>query len=69
MPPKNDTAERGGPAAAGAPAEPKRFPVKLLKPHTHAGKDLLPGATIEITAAQREWLSGLGVVSTPDQEQ
>ena len=69
MPPKNDTADRGGPAAAGSPAEPKRFSVKLLKPHTHAGKDLLPGATIEITAAQREWLSGLGVVSTPDQEQ
>jgi hypothetical protein len=58
------------PAAAGEPVERSvpRFEVELLKPHTHAGQDLLPGAKIKITAEQRTWLKSLGVVAgeTPE---
>lgn len=45
-----------------------RLEVELLKPHTHAGQDLLPGAKIKITAAQRTWLKSLGVIAgeTPE---
>lgn len=48
------------PESAGASApKPKpvpRFPVKLLKPHTHAGKDHEAGTTIHVTDRQRTFL-------------
>lgn len=45
-----------------------RSEVELLKPHTHAGQDLLPGAKIKVTAEQRIWLKSLGVIAgeTPE---
>lgn len=44
--------------APGADAQKKatRFPVKLLKTHTHAGKEHEAGATIHVTARQRTFL-------------
>lgn len=46
---------------SAGPAAPKvepaqRFPVKLLKPHRHAGKDRNAGETIHVTARQRTFL-------------
>lgn len=41
---------------AEAPQKAKRFEVKLLKPHTHAGKDHEAGATIHVTERQRTFL-------------
>jgi hypothetical protein len=66
--PKDDSATAL--TAAGEPAERSvpRFEVELLKHHTHAGQDLLPGAKIKITAEQRTWLKSLGVIAgeTPE---
>lgn len=44
--------------APGAEASKKapRFDVKLLKPHTHAGKEHEAGATINVTDRQRIFL-------------
>ena len=50
-----DKPESAG-AAAPKPKPATRFPVKLLKPHTHAGKDCEAGATIHVTARQRTFL-------------
>ena len=36
-----------------AEAEERRYEVKLIKPHTHAGEELQPGDTLKVTAAQR----------------
>jgi hypothetical protein len=36
--------------------------VKLLKNHTHAGIDYVPGDTIEITQAQADRLKAQGVI-------
>lgn len=41
---------------AATPKQTERFDVKLLKPHTHAGKDLQAGAIINVTARQRAFL-------------
>lgn len=35
--------------------------VKLLKPHTHRGIDLQPGAKLDLPKNKAEWLIGLGV--------
>jgi len=42
---------------------PLTYEVELVKPHTHARKDLLSGAKIKVTAEQRTWLKGLGVIA------
>ena len=42
---------------------PLTYEVELVKPHTHAREDLLPGAKIKVTAEQRTWLKGLGVIA------
>ena len=39
-------------------------PIKLLKPHTHSGRDYPPGAEITVTDAQAQWLIALGVART-----
>ena len=51
--------------SAGAQTEraAPTYEVELVKPHTHARKDLLPGAKIKVTAEQRTWLKGLGVIA------
>lgn len=56
--PSGDQVERAAP----------RFEVELIKPHTHARKDLLPGAKIKVTAEQRTWLKDQGVIAgdTPE---
>jgi hypothetical protein len=41
---------------AEAPKKATRFDVKLLVPHTHAGKEHEAGATINVTARQRTFL-------------
>lgn len=48
---------------ADAPNKAPRFDVKLLKPHTHAGKDLEAGATINVTARQRTFLAESEVIA------
>jgi hypothetical protein len=58
----------GAPLSADSPgAQTERamptYEVELIKPHTHARKDLLPGAKIKVTAEQRTWLKGLGVIA------
>lgn len=35
--------------------------VKFLKPHTHEGVDLEPGATLEVEKDRADWLISLGV--------
>jgi hypothetical protein len=35
--------------------------VELLKPHTHAGVDLAPGAVIELDDDLARWLADLGI--------
>ncbi|HRQ57661.1 MAG TPA: hypothetical protein PLN31_09590 [Azoarcus taiwanensis] len=38
------------------------MPVKLLKPHTHAGRKYPVGATLStLRPDQQEWLVGIGV--------
>lgn len=39
--------------------------VKLLKPHTHAGRDYRAGAHLEVDADTAEWLRLQGVVASP----
>lgn len=34
--------------------------VKLTQPHTHAGRDYPPGATLTLLADQADWLISLG---------
>lgn len=48
-----------------AEAEERRYEVKLIKPHTHAGEELQPGDTLKLTAAQRAWLKDAGVIENP----
>ena len=36
--------------------KPKTFAVELTEPHTHAGKDLLPGAVLTLPIPKAEWL-------------
>lgn len=48
---------------AEAPKKAQRFPVKLLKPHTHAGKELEAGATIQVTERQRVFLAESEVIA------
>lgn len=48
---------------AEAPKKAARFEVKLLKPHTHAGKEHEAGATIHVTARQRTFLAGSEVIA------
>lgn len=58
------------PAASGDQVEraAPRYEVELIKPHTHARKDLLPGAKIKVTAAQRTWLKAEKVIAGDTQE-
>jgi hypothetical protein len=37
--------------------------VKLVKDHTHAGKDYKAGETIEVNAAEKAWLKALDVIA------
>ncbi|MBA1179537.1 hypothetical protein G7008_03370 [Pseudomonas psychrotolerans] len=48
-----------------AEAEERRYEVKLIQPHTHAGEELKPGDTLKVTAAQRAWLKDAGVIENP----
>lgn len=45
--------------------EPQRFEVTLIKPHTHGGEELQPGAKIRVTADQRAWLRESEVIEEP----
>lgn len=40
----------------------QKVEVVLEKPHTHAGKDLKLGATINVTPRQQVWLAERGIV-------
>ena len=43
-------------------AKPDRLiTVMLQKPHTHAGIDLMPGATIDVDAPTAKWLVDMGI--------
>lgn len=35
--------------------------IELIKPHSHAGRDLAPGATFTLDERQATWLIELGV--------
>ncbi|MDP2783301.1 MAG: hypothetical protein Q8O38_01715 [Sulfurimicrobium sp.] len=35
--------------------------IELLKPHTHAGRDYLPGAVIDLDKDAAEWLIASGI--------
>lgn len=48
---------------AEAPKKAPRFDVKLLKPHTHAGKGHEAGATIQVTERQRVFLAASEVIA------
>lgn len=37
--------------------------VKLLKPHTHAGRQYQAGDEIEVSAPVRDWLAARGIVA------
>ena len=50
------------------PTEPKSVKVKLGKPHTHEGVDHDAGASIDVTEAERDWLSAAGVIKSASQE-
>lgn len=50
-------------SVAENPRAAPRFEVELLKPHTHERQDLKAGAKIKVTAEQRTWLKGLGVIA------
>ncbi|MDH0095858.1 hypothetical protein N7333_04640 [Pseudomonas sp. GD04158] len=52
--------------AAKPAAKPELYKVKLAKPHKHAGEDKTKGATIEVTAPERDFLIRAGVVETPE---
>lgn len=40
--------------------------VKLIKPHTHGGKDYPAGDSIDVTPAQKAWLAQRNIIdSTP----
>lgn len=45
--------------------EPQRFEVTLIKPHTHGGEELQPGAKIRVTAEQRTWLREAEAIEEP----
>lgn len=40
--------------------------VRLLKPHTHEGKNYEPGTVLEVEADRADWLMGLGVAELID---
>lgn len=46
-------------------AKAETFKEKLLKAHTHRGEKLPEGKTIEVTAPERDFLRGKGVIATP----
>ncbi|MNE89691.1 hypothetical protein D3C80_1871330 [compost metagenome] len=48
-----------------AAVAPERVDVVLTKPHTHAGKDYVPGAKINVTLKQKAFLEEAGVVGKP----
>lgn len=52
--------------AAKPAAKPELFKVKLAKSHKHAGEDHPKGATIDVTAPERDFLIRAGVVRTPE---
>jgi hypothetical protein len=39
--------------------KPTLVTVRLLKPHTHEGVDLQPGAIFEVWLDQARWLAGM----------
>lgn len=39
--------------------------VKLLRPHTHAGKDYQEGDTVNVCKADAEWLVSNGIGERP----
>tara|TARA_R110000868_G_scaffold9204_3_gene46452 strand:+ start:42099 stop:42287 length:189 start_codon:yes stop_codon:yes gene_type:complete len=44
------------------PAKAELFKVKLAKPHTHQDEPKAVGDTISVTAPERDFLLGLGVI-------
>lgn len=46
-------------------AKAELFKEKLIKAHTHRGEQLQAGQPIELTAPEREFLRGKGVIATP----
>lgn len=52
--------------AAKPAAKPELHKVKLAKPHKHAGEGHPKGATINVTAPERDFLMRAGVVATPE---
>lgn len=47
-------------AASPQPA-PSLVAVQLLKPHTHAGRQLAPGDPLDLLPDQAQWLAAQGV--------
>ncbi|WP_312481042.1 DUF7210 family protein [Stutzerimonas nitrititolerans] len=47
-------------------AKPQLFKVKLLKPHTHAGESKQADDSIDVTAPERDFLIGVGVIESPN---
>lgn len=37
--------------------------IYLVKPHRHAGREYLPGATLDLPESKAAWLVGMGVAS------
>ncbi|MGE4404485.1 DUF7210 family protein [Pseudomonas sp.] len=54
--------------AAKPAAKPELFKVTLLKAHTHAGKPLAAGDSIDVTGPEREFLRAVGVVANDQAE-
>ncbi|MDT4845155.1 hypothetical protein FQZ97_791340 [compost metagenome] len=50
--------------AAKPAAKPELFKVKLLKEHKHGGEPKPIGATIEVTAPERDFLRKHGVIAS-----
>lgn len=42
------------------PAKAPSVTVRLLRPHTHAGEDLEPGAKLDLNRRQADWLVEIG---------
>jgi hypothetical protein len=49
--------------ALGVESTQPLYEVVLLKPHTHGREEFPIGATIKVSAAQRDWLIAQGVIA------
>lgn len=56
------------PAGAAVPDKEPTEKVKLIKPHTHERVPCQVGDTINVTAAEKDFLQRNGVIDTPKAE-